>query len=310
MKTLLSIFSISLSLLVFSQIEEEWTFEVDSISVSGTLLTPSKDFRGPVVLFFSGSGVTDRNGNTGAQFQNNSLKMLAEALVDEGLASFRFDKRSIPLIAAGRVSSDMSFDYFVDDGITWLTRLKSDGRFDTFFVLGHSQGSTVGALVARDSSISKFISVAGPARPADEVIYSQLEAQSPLLASLAKPKLDSIKAGYQVAEANAPLHSLFKKENQPFMSSWFNYDPKEIMTGLNKPVLIVNGTTDFQVSVIEAEALNASVGGSNLLIIEGMNHVLKDAPKDRMLNMAAYSDPNRALSDGLVDGIVNFLAEK
>ncbi|MEM9052328.1 MAG: hypothetical protein AAGC47_09780 [Bacteroidota bacterium] len=157
MKFYLSFFAVFISVLSYSQVEEEWTFDVDSITISGTLLVPSEDFDGPVVLFFSGSGVTDRNGNTGEQFQNNSLKMLAEGLAENGVASLRFDKRSIPMIAAGRVGADMSFDYFVEDGLTWLEKLKADKRFKEYYVLGHSQGSTVGALVAKDSSVSKLI---------------------------------------------------------------------------------------------------------------------------------------------------------
>jgi alpha-beta hydrolase superfamily lysophospholipase len=307
MRYLIFLFVFLFSTNMWAQVEEEWTLVADSIQIKGTLLLPAQDFTGPVVLFFSGSGLTDRNGNTGAQFSNNSLKMLAEGLAEKGLASFRFDKRSIPIMAMKRMDTDISFEDFIEDGKKWLERLKEDGRFDEYFVLGHSQGSTVGALVARDSAVAKLVSVAGPARPADQVILNQLKAQSPLMAAVAEPKLDSLKNGFLVTDPGPPLSSLFNRINQPFMISWFAYDPTEIISKLGKPVLVVNGTTDLQVKVMEAEALHASVPDAELLIIEGMNHVLKDAPKDQMQNLQTYSDPDKPLSDGLVAPISAFL---
>jgi len=307
MKTLFVLAATAISFIATAQSAEELNLEVDDVTLSGTLLVPANNFEGEVVLFFSGSGVTDRDGNSGSQFQNNSLKMLAEELAKAGFASFRFDKRSIPLLAANKIGSELSFDDFVADGKKWLNKLKSDSRFSKFYVLGHSQGSTISALVAADESVTKLISIAGPASPADEVILSQLEAQSPLLGSVAKPKLDSLKAGMLVAEPEPPLNALFKRENQSFMMSWFAYNPAELMASLSIPVLIVNGSTDLQVSVDDAKQLDDVVENAELLIIDGMNHVLKKAPEDRMKNMMVYSDPTKPLSDGLVDGIVAFL---
>jgi len=307
MKYLILPLIFSLTLNLCAQVEEEWVLEIDSIELQGTLLLPAENFSGPVVLFFSGSGLTDRNGNTGADFRNNSLKMLAEGLAEKGIASFRFDKRSITIMASGRGGMDIQFDDFVDDGKKWLGRLKEDDRFDEYFVLGHSQGSTVGALVAQDSAVAKLVSVAGPARPADQLILNQLKAQSPLMAAVAEPKLDSLKNGFLVTDPGPPLSSLFNKVNQPFMTSWFAYDPMEVMSELGKPVLVVNGTTDFQVEVVEAEALHASISDAELLLVEGMNHVLKDASKDRMENLQTYSDPDKPLSEGLVEPIAAFL---
>jgi hypothetical protein len=43
------------------------------------------------------------------------------------------------------------------------------------------------------------------------------------------------------------------------------------------------------------------------MVIEGMNHVLKDAPEDRMGNLQVYSDPENPLADGLIEGLVKFL---
>ena len=45
-----------------------------------------------LTIIVAGSGPTDRDGNN-PLYQNNSLKMLAEALYEQDISSFRYDKR-------------------------------------------------------------------------------------------------------------------------------------------------------------------------------------------------------------------------
>lgn len=60
----------------------------------GSLLIPGHKVKPPVILLISGSGPTDRDGNSSAlQGKNDSLKMLAEELAIAGFASVRYDKR-------------------------------------------------------------------------------------------------------------------------------------------------------------------------------------------------------------------------
>jgi pimeloyl-ACP methyl ester carboxylesterase len=57
------------------------------------------------------------------------------------------------------------------------------------------------------------------------------------------------------------------------------------------PVLIVQGTTDIQASRRDAKALANGNPASKLLLIEGMNHVLKTVPNERDKQISSYSDP-------------------
>ncbi len=310
MRNYLFITALLSSIIVYSQKQEELIIESDSAMLSGTLLLPDQNPTKAVALFFSGSGPTDRDGNTGAQYTNNSLKMLAEGLAENGIASLRFDKRGIGKSTFNGSEEDLRFDDFVADGKAWLDLLKSDPRFERIYTLGHSQGSLVAALVSADTAVQKFVSLAGISTSANEVIKAQLESQSPFMAMLAAPKLDSLKEGLPVSEPGPPLNAIFRKETQPFLISWFAYDPSEIFSKLEKPVLIINGTTDIQVSVSEAEMLHAAAPNSEIFIAEGMNHVLKDAPEERMANINVYSEADKPLSEGLVDKIVEFLATK
>jgi len=112
------------SSLIFAQSHIELIVERDSTILSGTLLLPEGNPTKAVALFFSGSGPTDRNGNSGAQYTNNSLKMVAEGLAEKGIASLRYDKRGIGKSVFKGREEDVIFDDFVTDGQAWLNLLK------------------------------------------------------------------------------------------------------------------------------------------------------------------------------------------
>ena len=73
------------------------------------------------------------------------------------------------------------------------------------------------------------------------------------------------------------------------------------------PAMIIQGTTDLTVTVDNAEKLKKAKSEAQLLIIKGMNHILKDAPADEDKNMDTYSQPDLPLSAALVPGIVDFI---
>jgi fermentation-respiration switch protein FrsA (DUF1100 family) len=70
---------------------------------------------------------------------------------------------------------------------------------------------------------------------------------------------------------------------------------------------VVQGTTDLGVSVENGEKLKRAKSEANLVIIKGMNHILKDAPADEDKNMDTYDKPDLPLSANLVPAIVDFV---
>ena len=72
-------------------------------------------------------------------------------------------------------------------------------------------------------------------------------------------------------------------------------------------MLIIHGTTDLQVSATDAKLLAAADPQATLVTIEGMNHVLVDAPADPAANAATYAQPALPLSATLIPTIAQFL---
>jgi len=152
--------------------------------INGTLLLPAKqnavvnNKHGlPLVIIYAGSGPTDRDGNTArAAGKNDSLKMLALAFAENSIASLRFDKRGVAKSAdAGSTEKDLRFDQYVDDLSRRIKKMRTDTRFSRIIVAGHSEGSLIGMMAVATAKADAFVSVAGIARSAGEVLRTQLK---------------------------------------------------------------------------------------------------------------------------------------
>ena len=140
------------------------------------------------------------------------LKLLAEGLAERGIASLRYDKRGIAASAKAMVNeADLRFDMYADDAAGWIRRLRSDPRFSSITVVGHSEGSLVGMLATQRGSADGYVSIAGTGRPADKVLREQVGKQLPpdLLAFVNKT-LDALLAGRTVDSVPLQLASLFR----------------------------------------------------------------------------------------------------
>ncbi len=278
-------------------------------TIYGTLDLPSGRGPFPVALIIAGSGPTDRNGNSPLiQGKNNSLLMIAQVLKKAGIASVRYDKRGIGQSAdAMKSEANLRFSDYIDDAASWIDLLKHDPRFTKVAVIGHSEGSLIGMVAAGVAGADAFVSIAGAGFPAGQILKQQLANQPETIRSEAYSIIDSLEAGKEVEQVSRPLMALFRPSVQPYLISWFRYDPRKEIARLTVPILILQGTTDLQVSVKDAEALHAAQPRSTLDIIQGMNHVMKIAPENRQENIATYGNPNLPLAPALVKGLTNFL---
>jgi hypothetical protein len=287
-------------------------FELDQIlqtstgELSGTLTVPILKGTFPVALIIAGSGPTDRNGNN-AQMKNNSLQMLAHELAAQGIASLRYDKRGIGASKGALISEEnLRFENYAEDAKAWASQLKADSRFNKLIIIGHSEGSLLGMLACEQADA--FVSLAGAGRPIDVILKEQLAVQlkgKKKLLRAANEGLSELKEGKLVEDAPVELFGLFRPSVQPYMMSWMKYDPAVEVSKLKIPIVIVQGSTDLQVQVKDAELLHAASPGSRYILIEGMNHIFKLAPSDREKNIETYSKPELPILQELIRAICN-----
>jgi pimeloyl-ACP methyl ester carboxylesterase len=287
--------------------ELDQTLQTSTGELSGTLTVPILKGTFPVALIIAGSGPTDRDGNN-PQMKNNSLLLLAHELAAQGIASIRYDKRGIGASKGALISEEnLRFENYAEDAKAWVAQLKADSRFNKLIIIGHSEGSLLGLLACEQADV--FVSLAGAGRPIDVILKEQLAVQlkgKKKLLRAANEGISKLKQGKLVEDAPVELFGLFRPSVQPYMMSWMKYDPAVEISKLKIPIVIIQGSTDLQVQVKDAELLHAASPGSRYIIIEGMNHIFKLAPSDREKNIETYSNPELPLAPGLVLAIGAF----
>jgi pimeloyl-ACP methyl ester carboxylesterase len=296
-----------LTVIVFQVRAEEVSIIVNGCNLKGTLETPKSEKPIDVVLLISGSGPTDRDGNSSGK--NNSLKMLSDLFYKNGVASLRYDKRGIG--ASDKMNeADLTFDLYINDVVEWVKFLKKDKRFSRIIIAGHSEGSLLGMIAAKRTDVYKYISLCGAGQPAYSIISEQLKKSGLPQDQIDQSDklLDSLRNGYNIKNYPPILYSLFRPSIQKYLISWIQYDPIDEISKLTIPILIVGGTTDIQVDTLDAVKLNKACKNSELVIIKDMNHILKEVgTKDRSLNIASYGNPALQLSVPLCSALIEFI---
>lgn len=280
----------------------------DPAPLHGTLLTPTQTRAAAVLI--PGSGPTDRDGNQVPAVQAATLRLLAEALAEDGIATVRVDKRGIGVSAAAAMSEDaLRFDHMAEDVRAWAADLAARTGRDCVWLIGHSEGGLVAQVAAADDpGVCGLVLLASAGRPAADVLREQLAALPQPLNDQAMHALSELEAGHMV-ETIPGLEALFRPSIQPYLISWFRHDPRDLAAAWDRPLLIVHAERDIQVSEADADALAAAQPNARRLDLGGVNHVLKAAPEDRAGNIAVYADPNAPLAEGLADAVVAFILE-
>lgn len=80
----------------------------------GTLLLPEHEENPPLVIFIQGSGPVNRDGNA-PMMKNDGIKKISKELGNNGIASFRYDKRIFKMEKFRMKEEDLTFNDFVLD---------------------------------------------------------------------------------------------------------------------------------------------------------------------------------------------------
>lgn len=262
-----------------------------------------------LVILVAGSGPTDRNCNS-VLMKTNAFKMLAEGLCLKGISTFRYDKRMIGESKDTSITeNDLRFDTYVNDLVEIVRLFKKDERFNKIIIAGHSEGSLIGIIAAERVDVDKYISISGVGVSADEILKEQLKNKKKSFVDESYAIIDSLKLGILVDSLSKDMSISFRPSVQPYLVSWFKYNPAEEIAKLKIPVLIIQGDNDIQVKVKNAELLHDANKNSKMEIIIGMNHVFKYVESDNYTeNLKTYYNLDLPLHEQLIPTMVNFIS--
>jgi uncharacterized protein len=289
------------------------TFTSGSLTLEGTLTLPNEGTRWPAAVIIAGSGPTDRNGNSVAGVSTDMYAMLARGLAERGIASLRYDKRALP-------SRKGSFDMAASTMSDYAADAASAARFlaarpdvGPVSFIGHSEGGSLALIAARDGApVVGLVLVSSAGRDATTILREQLARQlpPPMMA-----QFDTAWAAYLRGDSavNVPpgLQGLFVPINRRFVQSWNDLKPVEILRGLKLPTLVVQGATDVQTTAADAEALRSARPDVELVVLQGVNHVLKLSSGATMqAQLSSYTDRTLPLAPDVVPTIARFILQR
>ncbi len=284
--------------------------------LSGTLLRASEGGEGPVALIIPGSGPTDRDGNNPLGVAASPYRLLAQALLERGIATVRIDKRGMFASKAAIADANAATipDYAADTA-AWVAATRKATGASCVWLIGHSEGGLVALVAAQEvEGLCGLVLVAAPGRPVGDVIKAQLRVNPAnfVLVPSADAAIDALSAGRRVDPATLPqpLLGLFNPALQGFLISLFSYDPADLAAKVKLPLLIVQGGRDTQVPVADAERLAAANPAAKLVVLPDLTHVLKDVPDGTpAANLATYRDPDLPLGKGVAEAVADFIVK-
>lgn len=271
--------------------------EVSIGGLKGTLTVPHGPGPFPGVVLVHGSGPNDRDATIAA---NKPFRDLAEGLGSRGVAVLRYDKRTFQYRhqAGQAISID---EEVVLDAIVAVTLLKARPEIDPdrVFVLGHSLGALLAPEIAvRSAPVAGAILLAPPGRaPWDSVLAQMRYLEVPA------DKLAEVEKGVELLAAGQPLLGA----PAAYWQDWAARDGVAMARKLQRPILILRGERDYQVTDEDLATWRnglAGVANVELLTIPGLNHLFihgtgKPGP-------AEYATPGH-VDEGVLVKIASFV---
>jgi alpha-beta hydrolase superfamily lysophospholipase len=275
----------------------------DSIVLSGTLTMPDQHIvsrKFPALLLLPGSGPTDRDGNQPPRLMTDLLKQIAAELANNGIASFRFDKRAAHSnkmqwpADSKKLPQFFSLQNHQADIEAAFKEMASSDNIDKnrVAILGHSEGGVL-ALVSLESLSPKALVLIGtPGRSLGNLISEQIShlldkqntpaaVKNEYLTKNAEIQKFISKNGTIPSDIPQGLKALYSPAASLFLKDILTLDPTVLLKKFQGPVLILNGELDTQVSPIQdAEALYKSLktrksSQQQILIVPSASHNLK-----------------------------------
>jgi len=236
--------------------EIEVTVGAGPLAVPGALTLPHGRGPRPGVVLLSGGGPFDRDETSGP---NKPLKDLAWGLASRGVAVVRFDKVTYAHDSLMANAADFTMtDEYAPHAVAAVHLLQRQPTVDParIFILGHSMGGKVAPrIAATDTSVAGLVILAGDTQPMQRAairVARYLAALNPSPSAEAAVETITRQATLVESPDLAPA-TLASELPFGFSGSYWldlrSYDPVLAAAALDKPMLILQGGRDYQVTV-------------------------------------------------------------
>jgi hypothetical protein len=297
---------------------QEVSFSNGDAVLKGTLATP-KDLsrKTPVLLMVTGSGLQNRDEEI---FEHKPFAVIADALARQGIATLRYDDRGF-----GESTGDLvnvTTEDLKNDALAGIELLRK--QFDRVGIIGHSEGGTIGLMLASEGKVDFVVSLAGSfvsgqkilleqnqwtllqAGYAPEVVDRYCEALESLFNDVKAGTIPVLATQGLPTELAQNLQAVKAQCGTPYMRYFLALDVSNSLSKVTCPVLALNGTKDRQVNGEEnLEILrNGLSGKKEIRPVEGVNHLFQHCKTGDPLE---YKDIEETFAPEVIAIIISWL---
>lgn len=284
---------------------------IGEYEIKGVVTIPDNVAEYPVVVLVQGSGQSDFDETIGA---NKPFKELAHGLAEKGIASIRINKRLYqkPVLSHEKLTI---WDEYMDDIYAAIDYAKANIS-DEVYVIGHSQGGMSAPKIALDNDLKGVVMMAGTTRGLEDVIMDQNAAALEAMDQYSdKEKKQILKATQDGVDA---VKALTEESTEPVLGIPAEYwlslrelDGENILKNkLDVPVLVLQGTADFQVYMDKDFEYMKSVLGDRENITfkayDGLNHLFMPQSKPGVTDTSEYAAENH-IPQYVISDIADFI---
>ena len=298
--------------------EQDVTLGSGPLAVPGTLSLPRQGGPLPAVVLLSGSGPNDRDETVG---QNKPFKDLAWGLASRGVAALRFEK--VTYAHGKEVVQDRGFtvaDEYLPQAVAAIHLLQEHPAVDAgrVFLAGHSLGGTVAPRVAAaEPSVAGLVIMAGGTQPMHWAAVRQVRyiaSLNPETAAASEPTVEALSRQAKTVDSpdlspSTPDSDLPFGVPAPYWLDLRGYHPAATAAGLDKPILIIQGGRDYQVTIADdLGAWKAALDGRpgvTIRVYDADNHLF--VPGSGPSGPAEYETPQH-MDPAVVAEIADWLA--
>ena len=289
---------------------EEVVF-IGEYELKGVVTTPDNTDDYPVVVLVQGSGASDFDETVGA---NKPFKELAHGLAEKGIASIRINKRLYqkPVLMHDQLTI---WDEYMDDIYAAIDYAKANVS-ENVYVIGHSQGGMSAPKIALDNDLKGIVMMAGSIRGLEDIVLDQNTATLETMDEYSdKEKKQILKATQDGVDA---VKALTEESTEPVLGIPAQYwlslrdlDGENILKNrLDIPVLVLQGTADFQVYMDKDFEYMKSVLGHKENITfksyDGLNHLFMPQSLPGVAGVTEYAAENH-IPQYVIDDIADFI---
>jgi uncharacterized protein len=283
----------------------------------GTLTEPNGAGPFPAIVLVHGSGAHDEDETIGP---NKPFKDLAWGLASRGIAVLRYEKRTHKY--ADQLKNDVGNltvkEEVTDDAQAAAALLAAQPEIQKtrIYVLGHSLGGMLAPRIAEgDARISGLIIMAGSTRPLGRIVVEQIKYLSTLSGPVgdgAQKQIEAagkfaqdydsptLKPGETVSMMGIPLPASYVLDLR-------SYDPGATAARLKIPILVIQGESDYQVTLKDFEGWQRALAGHSNVTMKtypGLCHLF--TPGGSPPSPADYNQPGHVDKHAL-DDIANWV---